>query len=92
MTVQTKKRNESVRCTRCKDWGAVMDPGLQSYELVPCPECRSTGNVFADLGLQHADELKALSGMKMRGLFPDISWRQLCVLLTGKSTEAAQTE
>ena len=42
----------------------------------------SSGNVFADLGLEHADELKALAGMKARGLFPSLSWKELTDLMT----------
>jgi hypothetical protein len=40
-------------------------------------------NIFAELQLPHADELKALAEMKLRGLFPHVSWPELCALLTG---------
>lgn len=49
-------------------------------------------NVFAMLDLPHAEELKALADMKMRGLFPNISWRELCALLSGKPEQEAPPE
>lgn len=42
----------------------------------------TSGNVFADIGLPNAEELKALAGMKMRGLFPTLSWKELTDLMT----------
>ena len=45
---------------------------------------RSSGNVFADIGLPNAEELKALADMKMRGLFPTLSWKELTHLMRGK--------
>jgi hypothetical protein len=44
----------------------------------------SSGNVFADLGLPNADELKALADMKARGLFAGVSWSALVALLRSR--------
>jgi hypothetical protein len=46
---------------------------------------RSCGNVFADLGLADADDLKALADMKRRGLFAGLSWPALTALMRSRA-------
>lgn len=41
-------------------------------------------NVFADLNLPDADELKVLADMKARGLFAGVSWKALVALMRSK--------
>jgi hypothetical protein len=45
---------------------------------------KGSGNVFADLGIENAEDVKALADMKRRGLFAGISWTALMALMRSR--------